>query len=348
MIRYNRFLSACALLWTTITLPGCLTDTQPDNAALASAASAISVSPFVQFNGAAFELPEGLVIDRNGDFFVSIVFSGEIKKVSKTGVVSSYAQLPGPHTGFSAVGMVLDKDDNLYVARATFADETTGVYRISANGTTVTKFASLPIGIPNAMTFDKAGQIYVTDSLAGAIWRIDQNGQPTVWVQHPLLAGEAGPPLGIPVGANGIVFDRGRRNLYVAVTDLGRIVRVPINRNGSAGTPEVFVENLATLKGVDGMAFDKRGYLYSAVNRQDRLVRISPSGSIETIAEGSPLDFPATPVFGKGGDNKTLFVTNFALFRARGFLPGSPAPSILKINLGNSCPGGDEDDGDER
>jgi sugar lactone lactonase YvrE len=263
------------------------------------------------------------------------VFSGEIKKVTRTGVVSTFAQLPGPHSGFSAVGLAMDEQDNVYVARATFNGANTGVYRISADGSNVTFFTQMPVGIPNGLAFGDDGALFVSDSLAGSIWRIDRNGHGSIWVQDALLAGEAGPPLGIPVGANGIAFDKGRKNLYVAVTDLGRIVRIPVNKEtGAAGAPSVFVENLAMLKGSDGIAFDVQRNLYVTVNRQDRFVRINSAGAIEVLAEGGLLDFPATPAFGKGRDEGTIFLTNFALFRARGFVPGAPSPKIVKINVG--------------
>lgn len=304
------------------------------NEVTATTSSAISnddadVSPFVSFNPAAFELPEGLVADKRGNFRVSMAFTGEIKKVTRDGVVSHFAQLPGPHTGFSAVGLALDKKERLYVARATFDPTNTGIWRTSADGATVEYFSQLPVGIPNSLAFDDDGNLYASDSAAGAVWRIGPNGQAAIWAQDPLLLGLAGPPLGLAVGANGIAFDEKEKNLYVAVTDIGRIVKIPIKKNGSAGSLSVFKEDLALLKGADGLAFDDCGGLIVAVNRQDRLVRLKHNGRHEVLAEGGLLDFPATPVF----VGSKLYLTNFALFRANGFVPGTPAPGIVKIKL---------------
>ena len=46
-------------------------------------------------------------------------------------------------------------------------------------------------------------------------------------------------PLGFPVGANGVAV--WKRDLYVAVTEHGRIVRIPILPDGSAGEAEVLL-----------------------------------------------------------------------------------------------------------
>src|SRR5215467_1359057 len=57
----------------------------------------------------------------------------------------------------------------------------------------------------NALTFDKLGNVYVSDSFNGVIWKVGPNGgAPTVWSNSPLL----GPGTGLtpPFGANGVEF----------------------------------------------------------------------------------------------------------------------------------------------
>jgi hypothetical protein len=82
------------------------------------------------------------------------------------------------------------------------------------------------------------------------------------------------PGAGFGVGANGLAFWRG--DLYVANTDRGRIVRIPIDVDGSAGVPATFVED-AAIAFADGIAFDVLGNLY-VVNSllANTLVRIGP------------------------------------------------------------------------
>ncbi len=135
----------------------------------------------------------------------------------------------------------------------------------------------------------------------------------------------------IPFGANGIAFDAGQRYLYVANTNFGRIVRIPVEADGGAGKAEVFVEDPDLLGGADGIAFHGTGNLYVAVNGPDRLAVISPDGTISTLAEGGALDFPASIIFGVGEDQDTLYITNFSALRAQGLKPGTARPALLKI-----------------
>ena len=66
------------------------------------------------------------------------------------------------------------------------------------------------------------------------------------------------------------------------------------------------------------------------MNRADRVVRIdTASGDISTIAEGAPLDFPASLAFGGEGEDRALYVTSFGLAR---YLAGEvPSPALVRI-----------------
>ncbi len=134
--------------------------------------------------------------------------------------------------------------------------------------------------------------------------------------------------MGLPLGANGIDFDASQQNVYIAVTDKSRIVRIPVNGDGSAGTPSVFVEDTTNLGGPDGVAFGSDGYLYVAVIGSDSVVKIAPDGAIMSLASGGPLQNPSDVAFGADG---TLYAANFALFRVLGLAPGIPNPAIFTI-----------------
>src|SRR5215471_11491735 len=56
----------------------------------------------------------------------------------------------------------------------------------------------------NALTFDHSGNVYVSDSFQGIIWKTGPNGGAgTVWVSNPLLTTTGIPPF----GANGVEFN---------------------------------------------------------------------------------------------------------------------------------------------
>ena len=118
--------------------------------------------------------------------------------------------------------------------------------------------AAFPIGgLLNGMTPDDDGNLYIADSFAGVIWRVSSGGgTPVVWIDlHAPGSLQGG------LGPNGIKFDKYKRNLYVTLMKLQEIVRVPIDRDGEAGTPEIFVSNITSS---DDFCFDQIGNLYLA------------------------------------------------------------------------------------
>ena len=166
---------------------------------------------------------------------------------------------------------------------------------------------------PNAMTFDRAGNLYVSDSFQGAVWRIDHAAScspclPTLVKQDPLLA-TAGHPA---FGANGLAFNVDESTLFVANTGDDRILRLDM----ASGTVAVFAESV---NGADGIAFDGSGRLWVAANQADEVVALNDRGRVVARLgefqginrDGTPngLLFPASLAI--VGDH--LFVTNLSL-----------------------------------
>jgi sugar lactone lactonase YvrE len=239
--------------------------------------------------------------------------------------VSLLAQVVAPGSGNGPIGMAVDAPGNVYVATATFDPATSGVYKIARDGS----FTRLPgtgaIAFPNGVALDKNGDVYVTDTIGGAVWRVPGNGSPaTKWFESPLLVGDGSFGLGFPLGANGIAY---RQNeLVVGNTEKARLVRIPINPDGSAGTASILAEGLALL-GVDGITFDVHGNVWACVIAQSTIVSVSPSGGITTIATAADgLDWASSLAFGKNTD---LWVVNFAIGP-----PGGPGPAVLLLDAG--------------
>jgi hypothetical protein len=179
-----------------------------------------------------------------------------------------------------------------------------------------TVFASIPGGSaagPNALTFDDDGNVYVSDSFQGVIWRIPPGGGSAVqWVSSPLLTTTGVPPF----GANGIAFNRARDAMFVANTGNDMIVKIPVGAGGGAGTAQVFV---SSINGADGLILDEDDNLYVAANQADEIVVLDPTGRViaklgdfEGIdRHGAPrgLLFPASLV----QSERFLYVTNLSL-----------------------------------
>lgn len=293
-----------------------------------------TLTTLVSFDPTLGQLPESIAQDAAGDLYVSI--AGTVVKVTPEGVVSTLVALPVP-AGVFATGVKLGPDGFLYVASAAFDPslEASFVWRVSLTTGEAEEVAELdPAGFPNDLAFDGEGNIYVTDPFLAQIWRIDVSGEVTVWLSDPAFEGNpAEPALGAPFGVDGIAFDRGDRHLYFGNLDFGTILRVRVRRDGSPGALQVVAED-ERLKGADGIAFDRAGILYVAVNAQDRIATVDRRGRVSVVVEGGLLDGPSAFAFGvPRGDRRTLFISNFAISRAMGLVPGTPRPGILSLEV---------------
>ncbi|HLK07223.1 MAG TPA: SMP-30/gluconolactonase/LRE family protein, partial [Candidatus Angelobacter sp.] len=166
----------------------------------------------------------------------------------------------------------------------------------------------------NGITFDSSGNVYVSDSAQGIIWKTGANGGPgTAWVTDALLTTTGVPPF----GANGLEFNHAETNLFVANTGNDTIVQIPVNQ-GTPGKPVVFVNSI---NGADGIAIDAHDNLWVAANQNDEIDVVSPTGKLLArlgdfeglTRSGMPrgLLFPASPAFSSNGE--FLYVTNLAL-----------------------------------
>jgi DNA-binding beta-propeller fold protein YncE len=163
----------------------------------------------------------------------------------------------------------------------------------------------------NALTFDKAGNVYVSDSFQGIIWRTGPGGGAGVaLVTSPLLTTTGFPPF----GANGLAFNNAGNTLFVANTGNDTVVSIPFS-NGAPGTPAIFVNSV---NGADGLIIDRQDNIWICANQSDEIVVLDPTGKViaklgdfEGVVNGTPrgLLFPASLDF--LGDE--LLVTNLAL-----------------------------------
>jgi sugar lactone lactonase YvrE len=285
-----------------------------------------------QYNASEGELPEGIAVDKEGNLYVSLGAPSplsnfaQIRKISPDGSETVLVEFEEP----AAAGLAVDAPGNVYYAHFSFFNpDIHGVHRVTRDGATERLPGTEGIFLPNALAFDKVGNLYVSDSWLGAIWRIPHGGSAELWLQHDLLEGLGEIPGYPPIGANGIAYRHG--SLYVANTEKGLIARIPILTGGDAGDPEIVAEDPG-LYGLDGIALDVHGDIYAALVLQSKLVRIDPvDGEFTTLLTADDgLDEPASLAFGTGkGDRQTVFVTNYALFPPHSV----EGPAVLKVDV---------------
>lgn len=296
--------------------------------------AATQVEVVAALDASAYELPEGLAVHGDG-LLIGFAFTGAVESLALTsGARAPFgaAPPPPPNTSFMT-GLTTDAEGRVYAAYVSFtADATPGVYRADAAGGELELFATHPqMVFPNGFAWGDDGALYVTDSAVGGVFKIDGSGTTELWLTDPLLAGSleaCGPHGDIAVGANGVVRSDGA--LVIASSDQALVVRVPILPDGSAGALSTLVgPDCERLAGIDGLTLDDDGTLLAAINRQNRVVAIDAGGAITTLAEGAPLDFPASLELAGSGEARALYVTSFAL---GAFLSGGePHPAIVKI-----------------
>ncbi len=173
-------------------------------------------------------------------------------------------------------------------------------------------FGSSGFAAPNGMVFDKARNLYISDSFQGAIYRIEGATTCTpctvdVVSRDPLLA-TAG---ALPFGANGLAFNADETQLYVNNAGDGRLLRLPM----PSGPMSVVAESLP---GADGLLFHD-GLLWVAANQADVVLGVDERGLTRVRAgefrgisrDGAPrgLLFPASTAV----QGPWMVVTNLAL-----------------------------------
>lgn len=194
--------------------------------------------------------PSGMALGHDGSLYVSSRYDGTVYRVSKNGMMTSYAEGMGV-----ATGIAFDGEGSLYVG-----DRSGTIFKIGRNRE-IFVFATIePSVSAYHLAFDDDGKLYVTGpttSSFDAVYQVDPEGHVEVFYRG----------LGRP---QGLAFDA-KGNLYVAASLHGRrgIVKITPDRQpslvvsgqnlvGLAFAPARSVV-LATNSGVHHLAWDIAG-----------------------------------------------------------------------------------------
>ncbi len=167
--------------------------------------------------------------------------------------------------------------------------------------------------MPNGITADKAGNLYVADS-HGRIFRFDKGTKTIkVWAEGKLLSQKIEKIL----GPNGIKVYNG--HVYVSNTSQLAVLRIPIGADGTAGKVEKVAKNVI----IDDFALDVDGCIWGTTHPFNGIVKIRPDGTIRLIHDfKDDIWGPTDVIFGTGPDDNTMLyaVTDGNIFGAK--MPG--------------------------
>jgi sugar lactone lactonase YvrE len=147
----------------------------------------------------------------------------------------------------------------------------------------------------DGLTFDAAGNVYVSDAHQGIIWRVGPGGgEGTAWVSSTLLKPTRIPPT---IGANGLAFNNKKTALFVANTANDIIVKIPVSGPAmEPATPEVFVNRVGG--GPDGLVIDEHDNLWVACNQSNEIMVLEPKHGrvIAKLGDFKGIDRQGAPI----------------------------------------------------
>lgn len=263
--------------------------------------------------------PEGLQYDATGGrFLVGSQTAGALGAVADDGTYSVFAD---DASLVSTIGLYLDAPRN----RVLVAVSDPGYNQQRTSAATLRKLARLVIfnldngqlvravdlgglrpnyaaHFANDAAVDGQGNIYVTDSFAPLIYKIDAQGTATVLLEDARLGAPAG-----AFGLNGIVYHPDGY-LLVAKSDAGALYKVPLDN--PAGFTAVAATGL-NLSAIDGLRLQDNRTLQAVTNAQAKVQRLASTDGWATATLAgtfaTPPQYPTSIAPRAGTDGYVLY-----------------------------------------
>ncbi len=261
-----------------------------------------------QGNVAQFRNPTSVAVDATGNIYVADSENNAIRKITTTGVVTTFAGDPlgtfGSAEGVGASarfhtpqGVAVDSSGNVYVADTM----NNRIRKITPTGSVTTLAGQFGAGFlddngalaafsaPLAVAVDLSGNVYVADSANSAIRKITPGGDVTTlaggpdqgYVDGPGATAKFNYPQGVAVDSAGFVYVADADNNRIRkITPAGVVSTLAGSTNGYLdGTGSAAQFNLPY-----GVALDAAGNVYVADTLNYRIRKVSPAGVVTTFA----------------------------------------------------------------
>jgi sugar lactone lactonase YvrE len=250
--------------------------------------------------------------------------AGEIVVFTSDGKLRPFAKLPVGSGGLMMC-LAFDATGILYASVNSSDASVRGVWAFEPDGH-ARRLSALPEGaFANGIALDGHGHIIVADSFMGVLWQIPvKGGDAKTWLRSDLLLPR--PLVGQFPGANGL--QRVADSVVVAVSDRSLLLQIPIEFDGSAGTPDI----LATTVPTDDFAVAPDGTLYLTTHPFNSVVRLSKNGQLSVVAGGMQHIFGPTSA-AVGPDGALYVATDGGLYRPS---PGvKPRARLVRLSPPN-------------
>jgi sugar lactone lactonase YvrE len=278
--------------------------------------------------------PEGICVDRQGNVYVVTV--GANKPDTSGGTLIVFDR-DGKHlrtvTIAGSTPWLLDLNFHPHTGQLLVIDYK-GAKVLSVNPTTGASSVFMTVtgedpGL-DGLTFDAAGNVYVTDAHQGLIWKVGKDGGAgTVWVKSPLLKPTRLPP---PIGANGLAFNKKQTALFVPNTAQDTIVKIPVSGSPLVpGTAEVFVNRAGG--GPDGIVIDEDDNLWIACNQSNEIMVLEPTQGrvIAKLGDFGGIDKDGAPI-GFLWSNSLVFHGDYVLVTNLSLDVGALRPTLKTVD----------------
>ena len=260
--------------------------------------------------------PQGVAVDTSGNVYIADTRNQRIRKVNSSGIINTIAGVGaqsygdgGPATSAALnhpQGVVVDGAGNFYISDT----DNHRVRKVSAAGIIATVAGNeIPsfsgdggqavlasLNLPWGLALSPGGELYIADINNQRVRKVSSTGIITTIAG----GGQSGVDLGDPTD---VAFDSAG-NLYItAITDIGQVLKV---------TPNGIISTIASnLVSPQSIAIDAAGNAYIADRISLRVVKVSPGGTVITVAGGGeccdPGDGgPATSAYLNGANGVAL------------------------------------------
>jgi len=256
---------------------------------------------------ARFNYPFGVAVDASGNVYVADTDNHKIRKITATGVVSTFAGSgvssliidgAGVVAKFnSPTGVVVDASGNLYVA-----DSNHNVIRKITTTGMVSTFAGsgaqgstdgtglISLNAPSGVAIDALGNMYVTNTDNYKIRKITSAGAVSSFVGSGAFGSADGigttasfkSPTGIAVDASGTVYIADTYNHKIRKITAAGLVST-FAGSGAQGSDDG-AGAVASFNTPSGVAVDASGNVYVADRGNNKIRKITAAGLVSTLA----------------------------------------------------------------